>query len=131
MKKTYDQVIEEKVKKLKGYLFNTVVNRDNIERMPFNSVLKYGIETFKLGYVGRKDYNRLYRYFTKLKKKRDKLVEERRISEEFLITVYKKLQNKEITYEYARKILDIAKPYIGSTKYSEWKKIFLSLDDKG
>lgn len=116
MRKTYDQVREEKIKKLKNYLFTLVIYKDNIERMPFRSIISFAINTFKLGPVGKEDYKHLYRYFYRLKRKRKMLVEEKRISEEFLILVYKKLQGNEITFEYARKVLEFVKPYITNDK---------------
>ncbi len=128
MRKTADQVRDEKIRKIKGFLFHLVVNKD-VERMPFKSILTYILNSFKLGFVGKKDYMHLYRYFYKLKKKRGKLVEEKRISEEILLLLYKKLQNNEITYSYARKMLDLAKPYIGSKKYAEYIKVFSALSD--
>jgi hypothetical protein len=132
MKKTYDQVRDEKIRKIKGFLFNFVISNEKADRMPFQSVLIYILNSFKLGFVSRKDYRMLYGYFYRLKKKRRKLVEEKRISEEFLTLVYKKLQSREITYEYARKVLDLVKPYLGNTKYNEWNKVFSNLnnDDK-
>jgi hypothetical protein len=127
MKKTYDQIREEKIKKLKGFLFSLVVNKDNVDRMPFRSIISYAINTFKLGLISKKDYNHLYRYFYRLKTKRKKLVEEKRISEEFLILLYKKLQNDEITHEYVRKVLNLVKPYLGNARYKEWEKIISNL----
>jgi hypothetical protein len=128
MKKTYDQVREEKIKKIKGFLFNFVIREDDVDRMPFKSILHYILNSFKLGLVSKKDYRHLYDYFRSLKRKREKLLEEKRISEEFLTLLYKKLQNDEITYEYARKVLNLVKPYLGNAKYKEWRKILSNLN---
>ena len=134
MRKTYDQVRDEKIRKIKGFIFNFVVSKEEhtVMNIPFKSLLTYILNSFKLGLVSKKDYKLLYKYFYKLKKKRSKLIEEKRISEEFLTLIYKKLQNNEITYGYAKKVLDLTKPYIGNARYNEWMKIFSNLneDDK-
>ena len=127
MKKTYDQVRDEKIKKIKRFLFYVVVNNDKVDRMPFRSVLSYVLNTFKLGLVSKKDYAYLYRYFYKLRKKRRKLIEEKRMSEDILLLLHKKLQNDEISYGYAKKVLDLVRPYLSSAKYSEWNKVFSAL----
>lgn len=127
MRRTADQIRQDKIKKIKRSLFSLVIRDDRVERMTFETILTNIINSFNLGRVSKEDYNFLYRYFYKLKKNRKKLVEERRISEEVITLLYKKLQNDEITYDYAKEMLNLLKPYFTNAEYREWNKIFSAL----
>lgn len=127
-KKTAKEVREEKIRKIKGFIFNFMIREDDdkVQNMPFRKLLDYAIDTFKLGTVSRSDYDRLWEYYHKIKKNRNKHLEEKRFAEETLLQLYRKVQAGEITADFARQFLEIVKQYLGKDKYREWRRIFVS-----
>jgi hypothetical protein len=127
-KKTAKDVREEKIRKIKGFIFNFILreNEERVQNLPFRKLLDYAIDTFKLGTVSRSDYDRLWEYYHKIKKNRNKHLEEKRLAEEILLQLYRKVQTGEITADFARQFLETVKQYLGRDKYREWRRIFVS-----
>jgi len=131
-RKTAKDVREEKIRKIKGFIFNFVIREDDerVESLPFRKLLDYAIDTFKLGTVSKSDYDRLREYYSKTKKNRSKYIEEKRFAEDTLVQLYKKVQSEEITADFARQMLEVFKQHLGREKYREWRRIFVSLKSR-